>query len=369
MKDFDSTIYAIYQSALEPNNWPVALSKIGALFNAEGSIIIFYNRNSSSDIIYAPELKTPVDIYLSEEWWRNDLHAMRAIDRHLQGGDVFNDFDIASKDEMETHPIYVDFFHKVGFGWLMCATMLPDFYNLVSLSVPRAKEKGSFTADEMTTLHLLGRHVEQSLRISLRLANLQAAQIALLSALDAIATGIYALNARGALVLANARGREKMERCFCTIDGRIMPRRREERAGFSRILDAAHRTTRTDAPPRPCVITADDGRRLTLWALPITEASRWRIGMEDEARILVLAVPLERDRMVDPTVIRDVFGLSLGEARLAALIGGGMAVQEAARTLGVTEGTARVVLKRVFSKLGINRQAELVLQLSTFPEI
>lgn len=64
-------------------------------------------------------------------------------------------------------------------------------------------------------------------------------------------------------------------------------------------------------------------------------------------------------------MVRDIFGLTAGEARLAALIGGGLTVAEAARRLGVTEGTARVVLKHVFRKLGISRQAELVLRMST----
>ena len=45
---------------------------------------------------------------------------------------------------------------------------------------------------------------------------------------------------------------------------------------------------------------------------------------------------------------------------MAALVGSGLAPREAAEKLGITEETARTVLKRVFSKTGVSRQSELV---------
>jgi DNA-binding CsgD family transcriptional regulator len=47
------------------------------------------------------------------------------------------------------------------------------------------------------------------------------------------------------------------------------------------------------------------------------------------------------------------------EARLAALVGSGLSPRESAEKLGITEETARTVLKRVFSKTGVSRQSEL----------
>ena len=96
----------------------------------------------------------------------------------------------------------------------------------------------------------------------------------------------------------------------------------------------------------------------------MTDAARGLLTVRDSATTLLFATPVERRDMIDPAVIRDIFDLSPGEARLAALVGGGMEIRDVAGRLGITEGTARIVLKRVFRKLGINRQAQLVLQLS-----
>jgi DNA-binding CsgD family transcriptional regulator len=66
------------------------------------------------------------------------------------------------------------------------------------------------------------------------------------------------------------------------------------------------------------------------------------------------------DEPPDPAFLRDTFGLTLGEARVAALVGFGMAPRAAAEKLGIAESTARTVLKRVFDKVGVSRQSELV---------
>ncbi|MGH1569520.1 hypothetical protein ACRAWG_01170 [Methylobacterium sp. P31] len=57
--------------------------------------------------------------------------------------------------------------------------------------------------------------------------------------------------------------------------------------------------------------------------------------------------------------MRDAFKLTLGEARLAALVGAGAAPADAAAALGIADATARTVLKRVFEKIGVSRQSEL----------
>ena len=58
-------------------------------------------------------------------------------------------------------------------------------------------------------------------------------------------------------------------------------------------------------------------------------------------------------------LLHGLFDLTPAEARLAALVGSGLPPREAAKNLGITEETARTVLKRVFSKTGVSRQSEL----------
>ena len=370
LDDFSAVVAAIYDSSLNPSNWPNTLESIAQYFDSEGTVIIFYRGYTQASFIHSPGVEHAVRIYLEEEWWRHDIHAQRAIEMSLSGLDVFNDQTVATPEEIETLPIYVDFFRRVGFGWLMSCVLLPAADSLVAITLTRAKAKGPYNSEEMRVYALVGRHVEQALRISMRLENLDETQVALLAGLDALDAGIFALADDGRVLFANREADTQFRSHFDRVDGRIVPRNAADRVRFQAMLGAAthalgERESMRRAPPRCSIVNGDDGRRVAAWAFPLSGATSFRLGMVDAVRTLVLTAPLERSEVVDPVVLRDVFELTLGEARLTSLLGHGMAVREAAGVLGVTEGTARNVLKQVFAKMGVHRQSDLVRQVSS----
>lgn len=63
---------------------------------------------------------------------------------------------------------------------------------------------------------------------------------------------------------------------------------------------------------------------------------------------------------MEPELILTGLGLTASESRLASHIVSGHSLKTASNELALTEESARTYLKRVFSKLGISRQAELV---------
>ncbi len=71
------------------------------------------------------------------------------------------------------------------------------------------------------------------------------------------------------------------------------------------------------------------------------------------------------DKGADPQALRDLLGLTLAEARLAAVLGEGLSLVEAARRLGIAHNTAKVQLRSVFAKTGVHRQAQLVALLAS----
>jgi DNA-binding CsgD family transcriptional regulator len=99
---------------------------------------------------------------------------------------------------------------------------------------------------------------------------------------------------------------------------------------------------------------------LTAYVVPVRSSlDSATTGFLTRGRAVVLVFDAAPDEPPDPALVRDLLGLTLGEARVAALVGSGLAPREAAEKLGITEGTARTVLKRVFAKVGVSRQSEL----------
>ncbi len=72
---------------------------------------------------------------------------------------------------------------------------------------------------------------------------------------------------------------------------------------------------------------------------------------------IVFPDPIHR---IEPSQFLSGLGLTESESRLASRIISGMSLKSAASELELSEESARTYLKRVFSKMGVNRQAELV---------
>ena len=62
----------------------------------------------------------------------------------------------------------------------------------------------------------------------------------------------------------------------------------------------------------------------------------------------------------DPRVLQEMFGLTKAEAALALNIARGLPIDLAASECQITTSSARTYLKRIFAKVGVTRQAELV---------
>jgi DNA-binding CsgD family transcriptional regulator len=111
--------------------------------------------------------------------------------------------------------------------------------------------------------------------------------------------------------------------------------------------------------PKPILIEiAGSSRRLAVYLLPIFQpilAERFLT----HTRVIVLVIEQKLDEPADPAIVRDLLGMTLGEAKIAAMIGAGLSPKDTATKLGIKEDTARTVLKKVFSKTGVSRQGEL----------
>jgi DNA-binding CsgD family transcriptional regulator/PAS domain-containing protein len=358
-----NAIEAIYDAAPDPLGWPRALGEIATYFDDVGAILIWYRDNGTFGTIVSEKLAAAQRDYEENGWAARDIKAIRAQQYgYFFSGEPFADRHIGYDEEVKNHPVSVDFFAKHGLGWIGAVAVSPDPHVGVVLSVQRdARTKEQFSDEELEALRLISRHVEKSLRLSVKLINSELMNVGLGEALARIGIGVFALDSRGHVIFSNPAGERLLGNSIRVIQGRL---RIDDTSLTEKLEKTISQTlvgmTADQNDPKPIVVEiAGAERRLAIYVLPIFQPVLAEQFLA-HTRAIVLVIEQKLDEPADPTVVRDLLGLTLGEARIAAMIGAGLSPKEAAGKLGIKEDTARTVLKKVFSKTGVSRQSELV---------
>jgi DNA-binding CsgD family transcriptional regulator len=362
---FVESIERIYDAALDPARWPRALTAIASCFGDVGALLIWIKDDGMFGTIVSPSLVEGQKDYEENGWASRDIRARRSVERgYFFSGDPFTDHHICSDEEISSHPCYAEFLARHNLGFVAAIAVSPDPHVGVLLCIQRnAKAKPAFTDDELSLLSRVGPHIEKSLRLSIRLLDAELTNDSLGHALARVGVGVFALDGLGRIVFSNHTGDLLIGTELRIDDGRLRVGFGDTKREFDNQLSKVLAADRVDrfAPQKPILLErAQTDCRLVVYLIPIAKNVTETDYFLTRARTIVLAIESKANEPPDPTIVRDIFGLTLGEARIAAIVGSGIQPREAANRLGISEETARNVLKRVFAKVGVSRQSELV---------
>ena len=359
---FVRALEAIYETAAAPSQWPYALQKIADVFGDVGTVMLYRRDNGSFGTIVSPSLLDAQRDY-EQQWGAQDIRAFRSAERGMEMSDAVTDRHVVSQQEIETHPIYTQFLVPHGLGWFAALSISPDPRVFVWMSVQRKIDRPPFSDEDLVVLTRLGQHAENALRLGIRLLDAEMINLGLGDALSRLRIGVFVLDEQRRVMFANAVGELLLGDGLQIVERRLTAALKPERDMLDSVIAGMSRADPEDLakPPRSILIRRRDNERpLTIYALPARSSlDPAVVQFLARARTIVLAVAARNDEPPDPALVRDLLGLTLGEARVAALVATGQRPAQAAERLGIAEETARTVLKRVFAKAGVSRQSEL----------
>lgn len=191
-------------------------------------------------------------------------------------------------------------------------------------------------------------HFARAFQIQQQMGRLEAERDALERVMDRLPLGMAIVDASATTIsmnralLALVRGGEAVS----LRDGRLGSLPAEA------LTEALRRAALVGAADQ--VLRLEGDAPVSLWI------SRLVGGSQLEApRFLVLAAG-QGSRALSETGLCELYGLTLAEARLTQHLALGRTVEEASRGLNISQNTAKTHLKRVFTKVGVRRQAELL---------
>lgn len=155
------------------------------------------------------------------------------------------------------------------------------------------------------------------------------------------------------MVHLNHQAEELLPRTVAATGKAFRASRASENALLSKLTERA--IAAENSPTGEAVALSREGQAHAL----IVQAMRLDNELTGEPAVLLLFTDPMHDQKGQPSAGLQLLGLTPGEARVAAFVGGGRSVKEAALELGIAENTARSVLKIAYEKLGIGKQSEL----------
>lgn len=173
--------------------------------------------------------------------------------------------------------------------------------------------------------------------------------------------GVIQLDGSGRIVAANDVASELLRKAdrMCDQGGFLKARVRADDTELQRLL--ARAIPRSGGLPSPGMTTLGSWSATTRLVVQISPTGdlRWDFRPQRVA-VIVLVFDPELRRPIDPRVAAAALGLSPAESEIVVMLAVGHEVNEIAALTGRSWRTVRWHLYRIFRKLRINRQVELV---------
>lgn len=229
-----------------------------------------------------------------------------------------------------------------------------------SLDFGRSIGKGEFPDEAFDAASRLQPHLIRAYRLGRKLAAGFGVSGDLALALEASSHALMIVDEDGRLRSANGVAERLLARNegLKVLNGRLGACGGDSASGLRRLVSQA--TARQGSRSGGSLGISSPGQRFPLF-VRVSPLSYEQMPIFAQSRLaLVCATDLGTPVTAPDEQLRSLFGLTPAEGRLASELFTGLQLSEAAERLNVTINTVRSQLARVFDKVGVCRQADLV---------
>jgi DNA-binding CsgD family transcriptional regulator/PAS domain-containing protein len=358
--DFSRVVTAIYDAAVEPSNWTVALEEIASAVGSSISVIVATDRDLN-EITVRSVGTDPANMIAYNEYYGRLDPGPSALER-IPTGVVATQQQLVARDVWVRGEFSTDWARPNGYGDGIFSVLTRDGRRSSWLCAAATPKQGTFgTPERVALLGTLVPHLQQAIQTQTRLADLDNRHRDFVAAVDVLSDGIVIVGGDGRVVHLNPAA----EAIVASADG-LCVRSGYLRATVARtdgVLDlAVHRAFsrgRSTVATGGCVAVPrlSGLRPYVVRVIPLNPEGR--VGEASSTVLVVIADP-EREPQPESEALRRLYGLTKTEAAVAVRVLGGSGLKPIADDMSLSLATVRTHLQHVFDKTDTHRQAELV---------
>lgn len=350
---------AALRSAHDPDHWDDLVQSVLDFFGARGAALAICDLESQA-FIHASMRGFALT---SDQIWSRYTAELSHTDMHpellerLASGSVYTDADAFPPDDRRSHAVLAWLERKLGVRHQL-SLVVKDGRYAASLQVHRDAGQGPFVSGDREIMQLIAAEIDTGLKISLR----HAADV-----LRSYWNGLTAHGTRSVCLLDDqARVLMATDAFMRDLAETGQLHVRNGRLGATRVIIQARISEaleRTAAGQRTVPVIVSRTPRDPSWVAAASfaplPAARDTVFLNRAVALVSLELQ-RRDSTHIAETLTESFGLTPQEARIAVMVGFGANLTNIAADLDITRETARTHLKRIFQKMGLRRQADLI---------
>jgi DNA-binding CsgD family transcriptional regulator len=364
----------VYAAAANPALWPEALTRVSDHIGAIGGMVVYNAPAGHRSLQVLGRLSEELSaIYRQYYVWNPWTLAMKGVPF---GRPVIAN-SLVENGAIRRTAFYADVLKPAGIEDMLCVShkALACDGGVGGIGFSLSQRGAEQMAQGARRFSRLASHLTRALDTSLQLGRFADGTRHLARVLQLMPVPALLLDGKGRIGYANPTA----ETLLRTGDGLSVKRdgglhlaaaMPAEMAALSHALAQALSVAEGtgDSLGVPLRLTRPSGRApLLVLPVPLPPPAFALWELVESARAMVLIIDPEAPANASAETARTVFGLTAAEARVAALVGGGLNGPQVATVLGVSTQTVKTHLARCFAKTGVHSQAGLVRLLATLP--
>jgi DNA-binding CsgD family transcriptional regulator len=354
--DTSPIVEKLYEAVLDLDLWPDAIQSVADGLGCAGAALLSNARPIGLWVRVDPAARA---LFENRFVSRNPVHAYVARARAAPGyrPGISTDRDIAASLDLQRTAYFNEFLRPYD-GNASLVFDLGVNGITAALNLSRTARQGAFTGGELEAAQALHPHVTRAFWLSAKLAERRRFGDGIFDALERSRFAVFLLDAEGRIAHASARGETLLrERNGLRCErGVLCALRSDATAALHKLVAGAvlpgSRTGGSCSIPRSLRLP------LTVTVTPLRSDRSAFFEANSSAIVCVFdpTSPLE----LSSAHLREAFGLSAAEARVAVKLLEGLDQKEIARALDISFFTVRAHLSQIFQKTHTNRQSEFV---------
>ena len=343
-----------YDAALDPSAWSDVLTRVATCLGAVGADLHLLD----DDVLRCNYMGMQPSAVLAEYSQKFLGREPRSLSlRRLAPGEVITCLHIVNAHTMRNHPYYADFLPRVGLGQWIAATPLNEARHRAYFGVHLAPAMGAPSDDMLALVKAMQPHLGRAVSAQFRMLDAELRNHVYTDALDGVSCGVAILNGAGKLMLSNATAQSVFAhgQPLKLVQERLTATIPAESRKLQMLIQ--HALTRRNLRGGVTIVHGAGQRAMCVTVDATSEQFRQRTA--GAAYVYITDLDARPSRACAQQ-LREMFGLTPAEARVAIGIAAGEPMRDVAAQARVTYESARFTLKRVYEKLGVHKQGELV---------